>query len=123
MRLITVPDSIPLDWLLLEATKTHPTWSFLEYIKRVLVTHQDVASSPANIDMFMEIQELFKDAKVGSTVELSNETHEFLANLAKTTQMNADVKGAVLPFIKAIISAPLKAKKADAEEAPRKSKA
>lgn len=105
MRYITVPKNAVLEHLPADASGALPELPFVDFVRKVLVTDNRVTQNDQALTQFMEIADAVKSLKPGDELALQDETHEFLATLAKTFQYSGEAKLALLPMIKAITSA------------------
>lgn len=118
MRYIVIPSDIELEHAQ-AADGSHPKMKFVDFVRKVLVGHADVFASPDSVDQFSNINDGIKGLVAGEVLALQDAEHEFLGRIARTFQYAPEFKLAALPFLKAIMSAGVKApESAKAAEGP-----
>ena len=103
MRYINIPNDVTL-----EGTTGKPPLSFANFVRKGLVADARVTESDSNVTKFMEIEEAVRDLLAGSILPLTDEVWEFLSLLVRTFNYDPNLKLSLLPFVKAVTSAPTK---------------
>lgn len=119
MRYITVPPVCPIENAVSQTTGKPAEISFRQFVRNVLVAHNDVTKNDENLRLFMEVADKVKAAESGDVVEVSEAQHEMLSSMARTYQYAPDFKISILPLIRAITSAPDKAPQPPTDKAPQ----